>query len=402
MILEDLDLQREIVKMKVFGVGGGGNSVLVRMAEKDMGDIELVAVNSDEKTLMRTKDAGVTTLLIGQSLTKGRGTGGNIEIGEAAAHMDEAKIREMMLDTNLVFVTAALGGGFGTGAAPVVAKIAKDMGILTIGVVTLPFTFEGTRKMRSAMAGVAKMQADMDALLIVNNDNLMKIADKKLSMKAAFESADDILRQAIRCIAELILTTGVVNVDFADVETIFTQSASSEALLGIGRSKNSAVEAVKNAVTSPLIDKTLTGARGLILNITASETLPLYDVHEATDFIYKNADESVNIIFGVVIDEDMGDTVQATIIATDFAGSTALKSPKELKAPEMPIRQNKSIFEQPAKPKAEQVPPKKEEFSFDLPSFMKEKSKTAAPLKNNTKSSGGNFALPAFKITDDK
>lgn len=401
MILEDLDLQREIVKMKVFGVGGGGNSVLVRMAEKDMGDIELVAVNSDEKTLMRTKDAGVTALLIGQSLTKGRGTGGNVEVGEAAAHMDEAKIREMMLDTNLVFVTAALGGGFGTGAAPVVAKIAKDMGILTIGVVTLPFTFEGTRKMRTAMAGVEKMQADMDALLVVNNDNLMKIADKKLSMKAAFESADDILRQAIRCIAELILTTGIVNVDFADVETIFTQSESSEALLGIGRSNNSAVEAVKNAVTSPLIDKTLTGARGLILNITASESLPLYDVHEATDFIYKNADESVNIIFGVVIDEDMGNTVQATIIATDFAGSTAIKSPKELKTPEMPISQNKSIFEEPVKQKTEQVPPK-EEFSFDLPSFMKEKSKTSSPMKSNAKSSGDNFALPAFKITDDK
>lgn len=402
MILEDLDLQREIVKMKVFGVGGGGNSVLVRMAEKDMGDIELVAVNSDEKTLMRTKDAGVTTLLIGQSLTKGRGTGGNIEIGEAAAHMDEAKIREMMLDTNLVFVTAALGGGLGTGAAPIVAKIAKDMGILTIGVVTLPFTFEGTRKMRSAMLGVEKMQADMDALLIVNNDNLMKIADKKLSMKAAFESADDILRQAIRCIAELILTTGVVNVDFADVETIFTQSESSEALLGIGRSNKSAVEAVKNAVTSPLIDKTLTGARGLILNITASESLPLYDVHEATDFIYKNADESVNIIFGVVIDEDMGDTVQATIIATDFAGSSAIKNPKEIKTPQTPIAQNKNIFEKPAQQNTEQPQHKKEEFSFDLPSFMKEKSKPAAPSKNTNRPAGGDFALPAFKITDDR
>ncbi|MBR3622970.1 MAG: cell division protein FtsZ, partial [Selenomonadaceae bacterium] len=334
MVFEDLNLQREIVKMKVFGVGGGGNSVLVRMTEKDIGDVELVAVNTDEKQLARAKQAGVTPLLIGQALTKGRGTGGNVEIGEAAANMDERKIREMMLDTNLVFLTAGMGGGVGTGATPVVAKIAKDMGILTIGVVTVPFSFEGSRKQRIAMEGIKKMQADMDALLVVHNDNLMKIADKKLSLVNAFKSADDVLRQAIRSIAELILTTGIVNVDFADVETIFTQSESSDALLGIGKSNNSAVEAVKSAVTSPLIDKTLTGARGLILNITASNALTLYDVNEATEFIYKNADETVNIIFGVVIDNEMGSTIQATIIATDFAGSLALKTVREEKGKE--------------------------------------------------------------------
>ena len=400
MIFEETDLQREIVKMKVFGIGGGGNSVLLRMAEKDMGDIELVAVNTDEKQLARTKDAGVTTLLIGQTLTKGRGTGGNIEVGEAAAHTDENKIREMMQNTNLVFVTAALGGGVGTGAAPIVAKIAKDMGILTIGVVTLPFSFEGTRKMQSAMAGVQKMQADMDALLVVHNDNLMKIADKKLSMKAAFESADDILKQAIRCIAELILTTGVVNVDFADVETIFTQSASSEALLGIGRSTKSALEAVKIAVTSPLLDKTLEGARGLILNITANNDLTLYDVSEATKFIEENADKNVNIIFGIVNDDDMGETIQATIISTDFVGSTALKTPKEPKTPDMPITKNKHVAAQPIVPKEEPKKPANSDFMFELPSFMREKNNKPAPSK--PKQSKSSFALPAFKIADDR
>lgn len=404
MVFEDLELQREIVKMKVFGVGGGGNSVLIRMAEKGMSEIELVAVNTDEKQLARTQDAGVIPLQIGQSLTKGRGTGGNIEVGEAAAKMDEKKIRDMMQDANLVFVTAALGGGVGTGAAPVVAKIAKDMGILTIGVVTLPFTFEGTRKMRFAMEGVAKMQADMDALLVVHNDNLMKIADKKLSMVEAFESADDVLRQAIRCIAELILTTGVVNVDFADVETIFTQSESSEALLGIGRSQKSAVDAVRTAVTSPLIDKTLTGARGLILNITASDSLALYDVNEATDFIYKNADESVNIIFGVVIDEDMGNTIQATIIATDFAGSTAIKTPKEPKTPQTPIRQNKKIHESQITPQEAPKKSSSSDFSFELPAFMREKSRVNSAPQSSAASKPQNdkFALPAFKLADDK
>ena len=343
MVFEDLDLQREIVKMKVFGVGGGGNSVLVRMSEKDIGDVELVAVNTDEKQLARAKQAGVTPLLIGQALTKGRGTGGSVEVGEAAANMDERKIREMMLDANLIFLTAGMGGGVGTGATPVVAKIAKDMGILTIGVVTVPFSFEGARKQRIAMEGIKKMQADMDALLVVHNDNLMKIADKKLSLVNAFKSADDVLRQAIRSIAELILTTGIVNVDFADVETIFTQSESSDALLGIGKSNNSAVEAVKSAVTSPLIDKTLTGARGLILNITASNALTLYDVNEATEFIYKNADETVNIIFGVVIDNEMGSTIQATIIATDFAGSSALKAVREEKIKTITIIQRQKF-----------------------------------------------------------
>ncbi|MBO6179591.1 MAG: cell division protein FtsZ [Selenomonadaceae bacterium] len=393
MVFEDLDLQREIVKMKVFGVGGGGNSVLVRMSEKDIGDVELVAVNTDEKQLARAKQAGVTPLLIGQALTKGRGTGGSVEVGEAAANMDERKIREMMLDANLIFLTAGMGGGVGTGATPVVAKIAKDMGILTIGVVTVPFSFEGARKQRIAMEGIKKMQADMDALLVVHNDNLMKIADKKLSLVNAFKSADDVLRQAIRSIAELILTTGIVNVDFADVETIFTQSESSDALLGIGKSNNSAVEAVKSAVTSPLIDKTLTGARGLILNITASNALTLYDVNEATEFIYKNADETVNIIFGVVIDNEMGSTIQATIIATDFAGSSALKAVREEKnkndndntTPKVPFTPA-SLSQEPA------------DIAFDLPKFMQKSANKSASSNN----SGNAFALPAFKLTDGK
>ncbi|MBR3721952.1 MAG: cell division protein FtsZ [Selenomonadaceae bacterium] len=393
MVFEDLDLQREIVKMKVFGVGGGGNSVLVRMSEKDIGDVELVAVNTDEKQLARAKQAGVTPLLIGQALTKGRGTGGSVEVGEAAANMDERKIREMMLDANLIFLTAGMGGGVGTGATPVVAKIAKDMGILTIGVVTVPFSFEGARKQRIAMEGIKKMQADMDALLVVHNDNLMKIADKKLSLVNAFKSADDVLRQAIRSIAELILTTGIVNVDFADVETIFTQSESSDALLGIGKSNNSAVEAVKSAVTSPLIDKTLTGARGLILNITASNALTLYDVNEATEFIYKNADETVNIIFGVVIDNEMGSTIQATIIATDFAGSSALKAVREEKNKNDNDNTTPKVSFTPASLSQEPA-----DIAFDLPKFMQKSANKSASSNN----SGNAFALPAFKLTDGK
>ena len=389
MALEELDLQREIVKMKVFGVGGGGNSVLLRMAEKDMGDIELVAVNTDEKQLARTKQAGITPLLIGQALTRGRGSGGNIEIGEAAARADERKIREMLLDTNLVFLTAGMGGGVGTGATPVVAEIAKNMGILVIGVVTVPFMFEGKRKHKIAMDGIEKMQSNMDALLVVHNENLMKIADKKLSLLNAFESADDVLRQAIRSIAELILTTGVVNVDFADVETIFTQSESSEALLGIGRSNKSAVDAVKSAVTSPLIDKTLTGARGLILNITASNALTLYDVNAATEFIYKNADESVNIIFGIVIDKDMGSTIQATIIATDFADSNADKG----KAGSANAFKKSPAVSPTSAPLAASAQ-SSQSSTIDLPKFMQNRTAKDQPGSKP-------YAVPAFKLTEN-
>ena len=321
-------IRRAVVKIKVFGVGGGGNNVLKRLAEGGLSDIDLVAVNTDSSALSGLTMNSIRGIQIGANLTHGKGTGGNPELGEQAAKNDAERIRSMMVGADMIFITAAMGGGVGTGAAPIVAKIAKEMGLLTVGVVTVPFKFEGIRKQKRANEGIVKMQSYMDALIVVKNDNLMKLPENKsLSIVDAFHAADSVLKQAIRCVAELILTTGFVNVDFADVTTIFQQSESSDALLGIGRSNISAVKAVQQAIESPLIDKSLQGARGIILNITGDENLSLYDVNEAASYIFGQTDDDVNIILGAVIDKTMNGMIQATIIATDFADSLALKSP---------------------------------------------------------------------------
>ncbi len=323
---DDAAIKRAVVTIKVFGVGGGGNSVLKRIAESDFLDIELVAINTDPHAL--TGLGNVKILQIGEQITKGRGTGGRVELGEQAAKNDEENIKNMMVGADMIFITAGMGGGTGTGAAPVIAKIAKELDILTVGVVTLPFKFEGMRKQRIANEGIIKMQSYMDALIVVKNDNLMKLPEnRELSIVDAFHAADSVLRQAIRCVAELILTIGVVNSDFADITTIFKQSASSDAILGIGRSNISAVKAVQQAIESPLIDRSLKGARGILLNITGDENLPLFDVNEAASYIYSQTEDDVNIIFGAVIDKNMNGVVQVTIIATDFVDSLALKSP---------------------------------------------------------------------------
>ena len=367
------------VKIKVFGVGGGGNSVLMRMGQHNELDIELVAINTDAKQLSLVAQAGVKPMQIGEALTRGRGTGGKVELGEQAAKEAENRIREALTGADLVFITAGMGGGTGTGAAPVVARVANELGILSVGVVTVPFTFEGSRKKRLAMEGVIKMQSQMDALIAVENDNLMKLPEnRRMSMVQAFACADNILRQAISCIAELILTTGVINVDFADVTTIFRQNPSSDALLGIGSSPRSAVQAVQQAVESPLINKSLEGARGVIINLTGDESLSLYDVNEATRYVFEHTDPEVNIILGAVVDESMEGAVQATVIATDFADSMPLKAPV-VKVPESKV----------------QAPPKEAGFSLEAPSFM------AKPAATPVFKSQGSFAIPAFKLVPD-
>ncbi len=369
MAAKDSDIKRAIVTIKILGVGGGGNSVLLRMAKNKVLDVELIAVNTDAKQLALLKEQGITPLQIGESLTKGRGTGGNLEIGENAAKADEEKLREVMKGADLVFVTAGMGGGAGTGAAPVVARIAKELGILTIGVVTVPFSFEGARKKRLANEGIVKMQANMDALIAVHNDNLLKLPENKhMSLVQAFEEADNILRQAIRCIAELILTTGVINVDFADVTSIFRQSESSDALLGIGESDKGAVQSVQSAVQSPLIEKSLEGARGIILNISGNKDLTLYEVNEATRYIYEHTDPEVNIILGTVIDEELGERVRATIIATDFVDGMVMKSPKA-EVPQSKLAGSFSLDTPAFMDKAAKVPSFHTKSSFSVPSF---------------------------------
>ena len=372
MMTDDTKIKRAVVTIKIIGVGGGGNSVIERIAEGNELDVELIAINTDAKHLAYMEEAGVKALAIGRELTKGLGTGGVADLGEAAAKGDEAKIKEALKGADLVFVTASMGGGAGTGAAPVVAKIAKDMGILTVGVVTVPFSFEGARKKRIANEGIAKMQGNLDALIVIHNDNLMKLPENKhMTLVNAFKAADDVLRQAINCIAELILTTGEINVDFADLTSIFRQSQSGDALLGIGESQRSAIEAVQKAVESPLVEKSLTGARGLILNLSGSERMTLDDVGEATNYIRENTDPDVNIILGTVIDSSMGQTIRATIIATDFVDGVVMKA-QRMEAPESKLKtESIASLEPPAfmKQPTEKVPAFASRSDFALPKF---------------------------------
>ena len=372
MITDDTKIKRAVVTIKIIGVGGGGNSVIERIAEGNELDVELIAINTDAKQLAYMEEAGIKALAIGRDLTKGLGTGGVADLGEAAAKGDEAKIKEVLKGADLVFVTASMGGGAGTGAAPVVAKIAKDMGILTVGVVTVPFSFEGARKKRIANEGIAKMQGNLDALIVVHNDNLMKLPENKhMTLVNAFKAADDVLRQAINCIAELILTTGEINVDFADLTSTFRQSQSGDALLGIGESQRSAIEAVQKAVESPLVEKSLTGARGLILNLSGSGRMTLDDVGEATNYIRENTHPDVNIILGTVIDSSMGQTIRATIIATDFVDGVVMKA-QRMEAPE-------------SKLKTESI------ASLEPPSFMKQPTEKVPAFASRS-----DFALPKF------
>lgn len=363
------------INIKVFGIGGGGNSVLARMSKHKSIDMELVAVNTDARQLAAVGQTGVRVLQIGEALTRGRGTGGNIALGEQAAKTEENKIREAMKGADLVFITAGMGGGTGTGAAPVVAGIAKDLGVLSVGVVTQPFSFEGNRKRRMANEGIVKMQSQMDALIVVANDNLQKLPENhRMTLVTAFQAADGMLLQAINCIAELILETGFINVDFADVTTIFRHSESSDALLGIGRSSRSAVDAVREAAESPLLSKSLKGARAIILNLTSDNSLSMYDVDEATSYIAEQTSSDIDLILGTVIKEEMDGEIRATLIATDFSDSVVLKTPKV----ETPERKEEE---------------KKEVFSLEAPTFMGVVPKTPPP--------SGAFAIPAFKLTPD-
>ena len=312
----------EIIKpkitIKVVGVGGGGNNIVRCVREKYDLDITLVGINSDLRQLNTLHKQGIVVLPIGEKLTNGRGTGGRVEIGEQAAREEEKAIRAMLEGSDLVIITATMGGGFGTGAAPVVAEIARDMGVLSIGVVTTPFHFEMARKMQTAQAGVVQMQDHTDAFITIHNDNLLKIApDRTMSFVDAFALADEVLRQTVGCVAELILTTGVINVDFADVTTIFRQSPSSDALLAIGVDE-SPQKAVRKAIESPLLDRDVVGARGVVVNFTGDPRMSLRDIDEAVHYIHRRAHPEVNVIVGVVVQQEMEGRVQATLIATDF------------------------------------------------------------------------------------
>lgn len=333
------EIKNAIVNIKIIGVGGGGNNVVKRIAENTDLDLDLIAINTDYKQLKSLTNENITKIQIGTNLTKGLGCGGNTQLGYEAAKQDIDTIKKALVGADMVFLTAGLGAGTGTGALPVIAQAARELNILSVGVVTIPFKFEGPRKHKLAEKSLQELMPHVDALISVHNDNLLKIkTNVKLTLLNAFRMADMVLRQGIRCVTELILTVGVINVDFADVKSIFQQSDHPDALLGIGESTSSAVDAVKEAINSPLVERSLAGARGIILNISGNESLSLYEVNEASKYINENTHPDVNIILGTVINNNLGDKVRATIIATDFADNV---SPEETEQTNIPSTTNK-------------------------------------------------------------
>ncbi len=314
------DAISQVCNIKVVGVGGGGNNAVNRMINANINSATFVAVNTDKQALLMSKAA--QRIQIGEKLTRGLGAGADPEVGVKAAEESKDILTEMLKDTDLVFITAGMGGGTGTGAAPVIASIAKELGALTIAVVTKPFSFEGRRRMENAERGIKELKAVVDTLVIIPNDKLLKIVPKGTPILEAFRTADDVLRQGIQGISDLIVSPSLINLDFADVKTIMKNKGLAH--MGIGRSKgeNRTIEAVRQAVSSPLLETTIEGATGIILNIKGGLDLTLEEVYESADLVKEVVDPSCNIIFGSGIDENMEEEVEITVIATGFTGGT--------------------------------------------------------------------------------
>ena len=310
------DEDNHYAKIKVIGVGGGGGNAVNRMIASSLKGVEFWAMNTDLQAI--NVSLAEHKLQIGTKLTKGLGGGAKPSIGEQAAKESREDIERAIEGADMVFLTAGMGGGTGTGAAPVVANIAKEMGALTIGVVTKPFRFEGPIRARQAEEGLENLREQVDALIVIPNDKLLQVVEKMTSLVDAFRIADDVLRQGVQGIADLITIPGLVNLDFADVKTVMNESGS--AMMGIGRAdgENRAVEAAENAILSPLLEETITGATGVILNVTGGSNLTLHEVNEAADIIYGAVDPDANILFGSVIDESLKDEILVTVIATGF------------------------------------------------------------------------------------
>lgn len=305
-----------VANIKVIGIGGGGNNAVNRMINANIKSAQFVAINTDKQALLMSK--AEVRLQIGEKLTRGLGAGAEPDIGQKAAEETKGIIAEMLKDSDLVFITAGMGGGTGTGAAPVVAQLAKEMGILTIAVVTKPFNFEGRKRMENAERGLENLRKYVDTLVVIPNDKLLKLVPKGTPIVEAFRYADDVLRQGIQGISDLIVTPSLINLDFADVRSIMKNRGLAHMGIGHGKGENKTIEAVRQAVSSPLLETTIEGATGVLINVKGGNDLALDEVYEAADLVKEVVDPSCNIIFGSGIDEGMNDEVEITIIATGF------------------------------------------------------------------------------------
>lgn len=350
--------------IKVIGVGGAGNNAVNRMIESGVKGVEFIAVNTDKQALQQSK-AG-TKIQIGEKITRGLGAGANPDIGAQSAEESRAEISEVLRGADMVFVTSGMGGGTGTGAAPIVAATAKEMGILTIGVVTKPFTFEGKKRLSQAERGIESLKGKVDTLVVIPNDKLLQIIDRKTSIIEAFRMADDVLRQGVQGISDLIAIPGEVNLDFADIKTVMLNTGMAH--MGVGRAsgENKAEDAAKEAIQSPLLETSIEGARGLIINITGGEDLGLHEVNTAAELVQKSVDPEANIIWGQVTDLTMKDEIQITVIATGFE-----KENNNISIPGLHIGNTVSqIWEKPVSIASDKNSITQKD-SLDVPSFLR-------------------------------
>jgi cell division protein FtsZ len=369
------DMQQDLLadvenfaRIKVMGVGGGGSNAVNRMIEEGLRGVEFIAVNTDAQALMLSN--APNRVRIGDKLTKGLGSGGDSTIGGKAADESSDDLYEVLGGADMVFITAGMGGGTGTGAAPIIARIARDSGALTIGVVTKPFTFEGTKRREVAEEGIERLKEHVDTLIAIPNDRLLEIVDKKASIQQAFRVADDVLRQGIQGISELITVPGLINLDFADVRSIMAEGGAALMAIGHGEGENKAEEAANQAIASSLLDVTIDGARGILFNVSGGPDLTLFNVNEAAELIRKTAHPEANIIFGAVIDDALQDKIRITVIATGF-DAAAQQRPAALR------RATKQITEPRVAPRAVPVANYPtglvDSDDLDIPTFLRKR-----------------------------
>lgn len=318
----------QTAKLKVIGVGGGGSNAVNRMIESGLKGIDFIAVNTDAQALYLSK--AEHKIQIGNKLTKGLGAGANPEIGMKAAEESRDELASILKGSDMVFITAGMGGGTGTGATPIIAELAKEMGALTVGVVTKPFPFEGRKRMYQANTGINSLKSKVDTLIIIPNEKLLQVVDKNTSINEAFRIADDVLRQGVQGISDLITVPGLINLDFADVKTIMLETGTALMGIGIATGENKAAVAARAAISSPLLETSIEGAKGVLLNITGGPNLGLFEVNEAAEIIAQAADPEANIIFGAVIDDSFTEEVRVTVIATGFDRPGATENMIEL------------------------------------------------------------------------
>ena len=379
-----LDFDLEVTgpaNIKVIGCGGGGNNAVNRMIMEGLANVDFIAVNTDKQALSQSN--APHKIQIGEKLTKGLGAGANPEIGQKAAEESKEEIESVLEGADMVFITAGMGGGTGTGAAPIVAEIAKSMGILTVGVVTKPFNFEGKARMRNAEIGIENLKGKVDSLVTIPNERLLLIVDKKTTFKEAFKKADEVLHQGVQGITALITENGLINLDFNDVRAVMLNRGIAHMGVGYGKGDNKATDAVKSAISSPLLETSINGATGILLNVTGGEDLSLLEINEAAEVIKEAADPDANIIFGAVIDPELNDEVKITVLATGFEAAYKTRKPatpekkdeavgaKSFAPKSFDRAEGKETREEPRRQESYRMEEEEEDEQIEIPAFLR-------------------------------